>query len=626
VKTDVTEEAAVVYVFDGYRLEQGKRLLFDRSGDQVSLMPKAFDILSFLTANANRLVEKDELMSAIWPDTVVEENNLTQNISSIRKALGERLGENRFIATIPGRGYKFVADVRKIEPESDIGRDIEESARLDAPRTRSNRSRLLILIGLVALFSAAVSIAAFIWWPKATRFSPAISSIAVLPFKPIALDMRDESLEMGMTDALILKLSDVENLKVRPFTAVRRFSAPDQDALAAGRALGVDAVLDGRLQSADQRIRVTLQLIRVADGQQLWAGQFDEKVTDIFALQDSIAQKVASQLSTTLGRRASKNYTSSVEAYQLYMRGKLHARRLVGPEVQKGIDYFNKAVEADPSFALAYVELSNAHRALVLSSDASPLEQMPKAKGAAIRAVELDPELAEGWAARANCDFWYAWDWDSAQDNYRKAIELNPANGESHLFYAHTLSNIGKHDDALSEVRKAREMEPANLLTNAIEGQILFFAGQRSESEQVLKRTVDLDPNFWLAHLFLSRIYLTDGRFDDAIAEARKAAELSGGSAEANASIAYSMARSGQAESARKILDDLRERSKVRYVPPYAIAQIHLALGEMDSAIAELERAYQSRDALMVFLKVEPKWDDLRDDPRFIGLLQRMKF
>jgi TolB-like protein len=157
----------------------------------------------------------------------------------------------------------------------------------------------------VALFSAAVSIAAFIWWPKATRFSPAISSIAVLPFKPIALDMRDESLEMGMTDALILKLSDVENLKVRPFTAVRRFSAPDQDALAAGRALGVDAVLDGRLQSADQRIRVTLQLIRVADGQQLWAGQFDEKVTDIFALQDSIAQKVASQLSTTLGRRAS---------------------------------------------------------------------------------------------------------------------------------------------------------------------------------------------------------------------------------------------------------------------------------------------------------------------------------
>lgn len=621
VKTDVTEEAAVVYVFDGYRLEQGKRLLFDRNGDQVSLMPKAFDILLFLTANSNRVVEKDELMTAIWPDTVVEENNLTQNISSIRKALGERLRENRFIATIPGRGYKFVADVQVF----DSAERPSASGNTSSSSPKSS-IRLIYLVVASAIFLGVIAAAVYRFWPAVgSPPEAAISSIAVLPFKPIALDRRDESLEMGMADTLIMKLSDVGSVKVRPFTAVRRFSAPDQDAVAAGKVLQVDAVLDGRLQLADDRIRATVHLLRVSDGEQLWSGQFDEKVTDIFALQDSIARKVASQLSLTLGRRATKKYTSSVEAYQLYMRGNLHARRLVRPEVEKGIEYYNNAIQADPSFALAYIDLSNAHRALVLTSDESSLEEMPKAKAAAIKAVEIDPELAEAWAALANSDFWYDWDWNAAEGNYRRALDLDPINAQARLFYAHLLSNTGRHDEALAEVRIAREMEPANLLTNAFEGQILFFAGQLSASEQALKRTVDLDPNFWLPHLFLARVYLADGRFAEAIAAAQRAAELSGGSAEANASIAFSLVQAGRHEEAGKILEDLLERSKNRYVPHYAIAQIHLALGDREAAIAELGKAFEGREALMVFLKVEPKWDRLRNDPRFVALLQKMR-
>ena len=618
----ITPESSNIYEFEGFRIDSSKRLVYDSQGGPLSLMPKAFDLLLYLVTHPKRLVEKDELMTAVWPDTIVEENNLTQNISSIRKVLGERHKENRFIATIPGRGYKFVADVRKLGLDAELDTDSEESPSI--VQSQPTGSSRIVMIGAALLIVAAVSIAALLLWPSAQP-SSGISSIAVLPFKPIALDKRDESLEMGMADALILKLSDVETVKVRPFTAVRRFGAPDQDALVAGKELGADAVLDGRLQSVDDRIRVTVQLLRVHDGQQLWSGQFDEKLTDIFALQDSIARKVASQLSITLGRRGSKKYTSSVDAYQLYMRGNLHSRRLIKPEVEKGIDYFNKAIQADPSYALAYVELANAHRALVLTGDESPLEEMPKAKAAAIKAVELDPELAEAWGSLAVSDFWYDWDWSASEDHHRKALELDPGNASARLFYAHLLSNIGRHDEALSEIRKAREMEPASLITNAVEGQILFFAGQHAESEQVLKRTIDLDPNFWLPHLFLVRVYLADGRFGDAIVAAQRAAELSGGSAEANASMAFSMARAGRKQEAGKVLEELLERSRNRYVPRYAIAQILLALGDKEAAIAELEKAYQGRESLMVFLKVEPKWDELRNDPRFIGLLQRMR-
>ena len=615
----ITSADSDIYEFQGFRIDSSKRIALDPEGVALPLMPKAFDLLLYLVINNNRVVEKDELMSAIWPDTVVEENNLTQNISSIRKVLGERHKENRFIATLPGRGYKFVADVRKLEPQ---GVPDESS---DALTTSSERTPRTALIAGATAISFLAAIAAFVLWPTPEPTSQAISSIAVLPFKPIAMDKRDESLEMGMTDALILKLSDVETLKVRPFTAVRRYGAPDQDAITAGRELGADAVLDGRLQSADDRIRASVQLLRVSDGQQLWSGQFDEKLTDIFALQDSIARKVAGELRITLGRRGSKKYTSSVEAYQLYMRGNLHTRRLIRSEVQKGIDYLNKAIDTDPSFALAYVELANAHRALVLTNDESPLEEMPKAKAAASKAVELDPELGEAWTSLASSDFWFDWDWRASEDHHRKAIELDSGNASARTLYAHLLSNIGRHDEAVSEIRRAREVEPVNLLTNAVEGQILYFAGKHREAEETLERTIDLDPKFWLPHLFLARVYLADSRFEDAIAASQRAAELSGGSSEANASIAVSMARAGRRDEAAKILEQLLERGKTRYVPRYAIGQIQLALGEKEAAIAELENAYAGREALMVFLKVEPKWDELRNDPRFKALLQRMR-
>lgn len=623
-----------VYGFEGFKIDPSKRLLFDSNGDTLQLMPKAFDLLVYLVKHHQTVVEKDELMDAVWPDTVVEENNLTQNISSIRKVLGERHRENKFIATIPGKGYKFVADVKILHSDDpqhtqELDRGLGDANAGSRIGSRGTVDRLfrerVVLIALAALV-VVTSLGGVWWWRSANERSAVVGSLAILPFKPLTADKRDESLEMGMADTLILKLGGIDKFRVRPLAAVRRYSGVDQDALAAGRELGVDAVLDGRLQIANERVRATVQLVRVDDGRQLWAGQFDERLTDIFSIQDSITEKVANELKLRLGARSRKSYTESVEAYQLYMLGNLHTRRLIRPEVEKGIAYYRKAIEADPEYSLAYVEIANAHRALVLTGDAPSKDMMPEAKTAAQRATELDPELAEAWAALASSEFWFDWDWRAAEEHYKRAIELDPANAPSRLFYAHLLSNLGRHDEAVVEVRKARELDPASLITNAVEGQVLFFAGDLDASERVLRRAIDLDPNFWLSYLFITRIHLARGHWDEAVSSAMKAAEISGGNGEGVATAAFANASAGHIEEARRTLAMLNDRAKDRYVPSYALAQVHLVLGETNLALEDLERAFRDREALMVFLKVEPKWNALRSNSKFIDIMDRMNF
>jgi serine/threonine-protein kinase len=548
-------------------------LLLREHGEEIPLMPKAFDTLDYLVAHSGKVVEKDELMSAVWQDRIVEENNLAQNISALRRALGEKHRENRFIATIPGRGYKFVAKVQQL-PSQEI-----------------------------------------------------IRSLAVLPFKAITASSRDEALEMGMADTLILKLGG-EHLKVPPIAAVRRFASPEQDPADAGRHLGAQTVLDGGIQIVAGRIRVSARLIRVSDGRQMWAGQFDEQLRDIFSIQDSISDKVSAALRISLrnGNQNRKTYTTNVHAYQLYMKGNLHARRLTRADVAKGISYYEQAIAADPNYALAYVELANAYRAMVLTNDAKPAETMPKAKAAAKRAMELDDTLAEAWTALGISDFWYDWDWQASEMHYMKALQLDPYSGLVHAFYAHLLSNTGRHEDAVAEIKRARELDPLNLVTNAMEGQILFFAGRTDEAEKVLRATMDMDPDFWLTHLFMTRIYLKKEMFAEALESAAKAKQLTGGNGESIGTLGYAAAKFGKRHRAHRALKELEARAGKGFVPAYAIAQIQLALGDRTKAMNLLEKAFEQREPLMVFIKVEPKWDALRSEPRFLQIMKRMKF
>ncbi len=376
-----------IYEFDKFRVDAVKRLLTKRGGEVVPLAPKAFETLLYLVRNPGKLLEKEDMMQAVWVDTIVEENNLNQSISAVRRTLGERQGEHRFIVTVPGRGYKFVAEVRRVEDGelsepsavaggfSDLGIGIsdfgfqnedqkpktEDRKPNEKPKTgdqiaingeqqltdkiRNPKSQIQNrkwLFGLIVFSLLGLSSLGFFLWRENTNpvANAPIKTIAVLPFKPLVLENRNEALELGMADTLILKLSDSEEIVVRPLDSVRRLALSEQNALMVGRELATEAVLDGTIQTSGERIRISARLLRTSDGKQLWAGQFDEKLTDIFALQDSISERVAAALQTRLGGRRKKRQTENVEAYQLYMKGRFHAARLIQPETAKAKSRF----------------------------------------------------------------------------------------------------------------------------------------------------------------------------------------------------------------------------------------------------------------------------------------------
>ena len=571
-----------VYEFGDFCLQGGKRLLLRRDGGSVPLTPKAFDTLTYLVEHAGSVLDKDELMRAVWPDTAVEENNLNQNISILRRVLGEHVGEHRYIATVPGRGYCFVADVKA---RAGAG------ARAEPPPASSTRS------------------------------------LAVLPFTPLVAEHRDAALELGMADALIARLGSRE-IVVRSVNSVRKYIGLDQDTLAAGRALGVESVLEGSIQRWSDLLRVRVRLVNVSDGASLWAATFDERFTNVFAVQDAIAEKVAGALAPRLGReeqkRLTKRYTLSAEAYELYARGRYHALKATPPEIRTAVSYFRQATFLDPSYALAHVGLADAFRSFPLNSDMPPNEFFPQAKAALQKAIELDDSLAEAHAVLGFTIFWYDWDWDAAEHQFRRALELNPNDADAHLFYAHLLSNTGCHTQALAEAKYARELDPLNLRTNALEGQFLNHAGRTDEALARLRKTFELDQNYLLAHYFAWSAYVEKGMYVEAVAEARRARELNDTSAQPGAYLAYTLSKSGQQHEAQAELDRLLALSKERFVPPYLTALVYNGLGRHDEALAWLERGYERRDPKMVFLLVEPKWNNLRSEPRFRDLLRRV--
>jgi len=350
----MNESQGNIYEFGNFRLDSAKRLLLKDENEIVALMPKAFDTLLFLVQNHGKIVEKDELISAIWTDTIVEDNNLTQNISILRRVFGEKPGENRFIATVPGKGYKFVPNVREIEQDDEIVEEKsaeEQNFQPDIDKNQSStvenhvpinykqspaaekKSRLWLFALVIVSIFAVGSLGFYFWRENAKTVSDeTIKTVAIMPFKPLVAENRNETLELGMTESLISKLSGSEDIIVRPLSAVRRYNSLDQNSLIAGRELGVEAILDGNIQTLNDRIRVSAQLLRTSDGKQLWAGQFDEEIKDIFAVQDSISERAAAALKIRLGGREKKHYTENVEAYQLYMKGRLHASRLTRAE------------------------------------------------------------------------------------------------------------------------------------------------------------------------------------------------------------------------------------------------------------------------------------------------------
>jgi DNA-binding winged helix-turn-helix (wHTH) protein/TolB-like protein/Flp pilus assembly protein TadD len=606
---------AEICQFHGYRLDMVRRQLVDPDGVPVQLMPKAIETLVHLVLNAGQTVSKDELLRSVWPDTVVEENNLTQNISALRRAFGEKLGEHRFIVTIPGRGYRFVAPVTPVSRVAEM-----EPVPADSPRRR------WATIGTIAIVVAVVAVAA---WRLAlrgeVRAPPFPQTIAILPFKPVVEEQRNEAMELGMADSLIMELGRSPHLIVRPFNATRRFAAVDQDPLEAGRQLAVEAVVDGTVQIADDRVRTSARLLRIADGRQLWAGKFDEQFSNIFEVQDAIAQRVAGALQIRLNPGAPYQ-TANVRAYELYMLGRLHQARLVMPEVRRGIEYFEQAIAEDNSYALAYAGIADALRSLVLSNDAPPAEMAPPAKAAAERAIELAPDLAEANYARGLVALWFEWDWRAAENYLSRAVALAPNNAEAHVHLAHLYSNLGRKQEALKHARRASELNPISPLIAALEG--MFLSHQR-EQEAAVRRSeeaINLDPNFWLSHHLLANSLVDAGQYQAALLESAEAKRLSPLQTLSDTFGAIALARLGRTDEARAVLVAMSATARDTYVPPTHFAMIETALGNRDKAFEHLDAALSVRDARLTLLKIDPKWDGLRSDPRFQAAVRRMGY
>ena len=608
-----------VYVFDRFRLELTKRLLRTDVGETIPLVPKAFDTLAYLVSNHGRVIGKDELMSAIWPDTVVEENNLNKNVSILRRVLNDDRRNHRFIVTVPGQGFKFVA---KVEPAIESPKPLDEPDA-ELPQVKQRFSTLLTA-GVVA--GAIIALTAFFWIGRDAEESYArATTIAVLPFRPLVAEHRDEALELGMADAVISGLSRNRALIVRPLTSVRGFSGLDQDAIIAGHAVGVDYIVDGTIQRWGDKIRVTVRLLAVDDGSVLWTEAFDERFTDIFVVQDAISTRATAALSPHFNMPGEPNRpVPHPDAYAFYLRGRFHVFKLTEGDMRKAIGFYEMAIRTDPNYALAYAGMADAYRTLASAGYAPGNEVCPKAKELAERALTIDGSLAEahivlGWVALL-----YSWDWATAEKELQKAIELSPNDSEAHRAYAHLLSNSGRHEEAVREGRLARELAPLTLITAALESQFLKYAGRDAEALERATKTLELDPDFWVTHNIIGRIYLNQNRLPEAVAEFRRAVDLSGGSPEPLGQQGYAYAVSNDIERAREIIDRLENLSKERFVPAYSYALVYNGLGETEASLDELRRSFSSREVQLIFITVDPRWDNFRNEKRFVDLITEM--
>jgi serine/threonine-protein kinase len=454
-------------------------------------------------------------------------------------------------------------------------------------------------------------------------------SLAVLPFLNASQDENAEYLADGITESIINNLSQLSGLKVMSRNSAFRFKNNQTDVKTIASQLGVETLVTGDIKQLGDKLIINVRLIDARDDSQIWGNQYIKSSADIIAAQNEIAQAVAQNLRVRLTgteqQRLAKRPTENIEAYQLYLRGRFQVFKLMPQEINQGISYFEQAIEIDPNYALAYAGIADAYRSLAVGSEMTPTENLLKSKAAAIKAIEIDETLSEGYTSLGATNFWL-WDWNAAESNYKRALELDPNSANAHLFYSHFLSNMERHAEALAEVKIARELDPLFPFVGALEGQFLNHAGRNDESLDRLKKTIELAPNFWMPHLFASSAYIEEGMYDEAIAETRKTTELSPAQTVSIAFEGYALAKSGRQDEARKLLDKLLKLSNERFIPPGHIAFIYNGLGETDKALDWLEKGYEQGDPKMAFLKVEPKWNNLRSEPRFIALMRRMNF
>lgn len=612
--------------FGDFVLQRSQQRVLLRDGSELGLTPRLFGALQLFVDHPDELLDKDRLMQALWPGLVVEENNLSQTISALRRALGDEPGGRRYIQTVARRGYRFIAPVTALDDAEPPPAAMPAVAE---PVVRP--SRRLALAGAAVAAAAALAAAAF--W-RAGSGPTARATLAVLPFKPLAADGRDELLELGMADSLITRLSLVPGLVVRSVASVRRYAGNEQDPVRAARDLDVDWIVDGSLQRRGDQLRVNARLLRASDGSASWSDSFDAQFTGVFDMQDQISARVlqalAPRLQATGGIAAGLpdkplGGTRSTQAYELYLAATRHAQPRRGDSLRKSIALFREALAVDPGYAMAHVGLAEALRETLLAADAAPADVFEPARQAVARALALAPDLAEALSEQGFSRYYFDFDWPGAEQRFRRALAVNPNVAMAHFGLAQLLLTQDRPDEGMRHLRLARELDPMSAFLNALEAGYLLALGQRDAARLRLQRALDIAPDFYLAHRTQALLHLADGRSDLALTELRQMAAGAGGNSRPQALLGMHLARLGHKAEARAILDRLLQRASQGYVPPISLAVLHAALGETALALDALERAHGAHDTQLVFLKDDPRWAPLRGQPRFTALLRQLK-
>ena len=621
------------YEFDDVAVDlQNFRL--EKRGEARALTPRAFDVLVYLIEQRGRVVEKQELFDQIWKETFVTDSALAREIKEIRHVLEDDAAAPRYIETVPKRGYRFIARLKENEipaPQVNVlslpgpANEAEEAGEPGAtgrsatakPRTRPamwmSALIVMMLVGVV-LFT--------------TRGKP-IDSLAILPLANGSGAAQMEYLSEGITESLINSLSQLPNLKVLARTTVFSYKHRAVDPIKVGRELGVRAVLTGRVVEREGSLIIQADLLDVTDGSQLWGEQYHRKVSDLLAVQEEIARQISERLRLKLTgeeqKRLTRHHTENAEAYQLYLKGRYYWNKRTPEALSKGIEYFQQAIDRDPNFALAYAGLTDSYSLLGSAvGGLSPRETFSKAKAAAVKALQIDDTLAEAHAAQALVNLRYDWDWSATEREIKRAIALNPNYATTYHWYADYLVVMGRLEEAIAQIKRAQQLDPLSLIINTVVALRLYHARQYDQAIEQCQKTIEMDPNFSRAHFALGQAYEQQAKYPEAIAALQRATALSPTDLFTVSALGHAYAVSGQTGKAMKILEELKETSRQRYVSPHEMAMIYAGLGQKDQAFDWLEKAYADRAWRLPFLKVEPRFDHLRPDPRFTNLVRRV--
>lgn len=556
------------------------------AGKPVRMERIPMDLLILLVRENGRLVSRDEIIERLWGKNVFfdTDNSINTAIRKIRRALGEDPEKPRYIETVLGKGYRIKS---RTDPATGI----------TSPHVEVERPRIML---------------------------------AVLPFENLSGDPGQEYFSDGLTEETIMRFGKMSphRLGVIARTSSMAYKRTDKSVFQIGQELGVDYVLEGSVRREPDRVRVTAQLVRVRDQIHLWAENFDRPSQSILDIHGEVGAAIAAHVQLELtpqGERQLRNQRPvDQEAHDHYLHGRYHWARLTPPELLKAAEYFRKATQCDSEYALAYSGLADTLSAAI-TSEMPPKDAFPEAKAAIARALALDPDSAEAHNADATIKFWFDWDFDGAEAATRKAISLNSNYSLAHLYLAHVLSNVGRHDEALATIQQARVLDPFSLLTNTMYGQFLYHAGQLEASIQQFRATLDMEWRFWIAHICLAKSYEQQGMYSEALAACDAAWEFSGGNSEALSLAGYVHAVSGEKAKAEAKVQQLLQQKAKRYVPPYSVALVFAGLRETETALQWLEQAFEDRDVHMPFL-LDHKWKELRSNEQFRQILSRVGF